>query len=319
MTLPISWANAHCATCDDAGNVYVLTSQSEEDWALTSLDASLRVRWRAPSPARWAYMASARKLELRAWSSSGALVIWVMGQPTAYVVSCVDGRTLGTIRGGDANVDLAGAESLAVDRDGSLVTVTRGVLRRHSIEGQPMPLWEGGAIAQLALSSEETPRGIFAFVGWDGATWVTTHAVKGMLWGENWDTIQPRWRRFDRRGQTLGWSDRYFLLYEADGAWADRAGHPFSVWTVAASYPRLVRYAQDLNSFEYWLVASSGPPVDPKEFDGEKVRTTREPSRVAGENVLALAPDGAIWAFGSMSRLRYFGPERNEIYVSPAG
>ena len=41
------------------------------------------------------------------------------------------------------------------------------------------------------------------------------------MWGENWDTILPRWRRFDRRGQTSVWSERYFLLYESEAAWVE--------------------------------------------------------------------------------------------------
>ncbi len=315
--MPFSWANIHAATCDDAGNVYVLSSQSESDWTLTSLDPARRVRWATPAPARWGYMESARKLALCAWSASGALVVWTKGQSIAQVVSCVDGRTLGTITGGDANVDLARAQSLAVDRDGSLVSVTAGILRRHTAEGRPMPLWEGNALTELALAPPSKANDVLAFVGWDGATWATTYAAKGMMWGENWDTILPRWRRFDRGGQTSVWSERYFLLYESEVAWADRAGHPFAAWIVAGAYPRVMRYTPDAKSFEYWLLSSAGPQVEQKQFDAELLRPTREPSYMREENVLALAPDGTIWAFGQMDQLRCFGPDGAPTYVSP--
>lgn len=314
MTLPIHWANAHAASCDDLGNVYLLTSESASDWSLTSLDPARNVRWHVPAPRAWDYMASARKLFLRAWSHEGALLIWTMGDASAHVLSCRDGSVRGTITGGDANVDLAGAQSLAIDRDGSLVSVVRGQLRRHTAEGQPMPLWEGTDTRTLALAPEEKADDVFAFVGWDGATWVTTYAVEGWFWGESWDTLGPRWRRFDRRGRTLAWSERYFLLYESEVAWADREGRPLAAWIVAGAYPRVMRYAADLKSFEYWLASAVGPALKPEQFDAERLRTTREPSMLQGENLLCMAPDGAMWAFGSLGAMRCFGPDGTLTY-----
>jgi hypothetical protein len=318
-SLPLSWANVHVATCDDAGNVYLLISDSATEYKLASLDRERRLRWKKPSPTHWPYM-EASHIQMSAWSEAGELVLWSRGRQSAHRISCRDGSVVGTLgAAGDGHVDLTRARSLAVDKDGSLLVVTAGVLRRYSSEGAPQPLWEGNPLTEVALAEPPKADHGFAFVGWDGATWVVTYRAKGVLWGENWDGISPRWRRYDRRGETLAWSAPYYLLYESTLGWADREGHPYAVWLISASFAHVMRYAKDVKSFEYWLASSAGPPLEPGTFDAATLRPTRPaPSALHGEHVLCVAPDGAIWAFGSLNLLRCFDPTGMPTFVSPA-
>jgi hypothetical protein len=319
-SLPLSWANVHTATCDDAGNVYLLTSQSESEWTLTSLDRERRLRWTTPAPARWGYMEDSAHIRISAWSEAGVLVLWTRGRSAAHLVACRDGSTAGKLgASGDGYVDLARASSVAVDRDGTLLVVTSGVLRRFSSAGAPMPLWEGSPLSEVALAEPKSAEHAFAFVGWDGATWVATYRAKGTLWGESWDSGLPRWRRYDRRGQTLAWSEPYFLLGESSAAWVDRNGHPYAQWLIGGSFAHLMRYAPDLKTFEYWLASRGGPPLEPGTFDASALRPSRPaPIAIGRENVLSVAPDGAIWAFGSLDHVRCFSPNGTPTFVSAA-
>ncbi len=279
------------------GTLYaVLELESTGEPALFALDAEGGVRWRKEIPA------SHRDDPRLSFMPSGHVVLWCAGARALFGIRGSDGVTeaeVGADRSVKGALDLRKASSLACDVDGTIVvglTESSGVrLVRYTAAGAPAPLWPGLAAptpwdpdAAPALLEDGGNRilgaqDVLCAVGFDGVLYVAGDQALAA---------------FDREG------NRRFVIVDAqlavtsDGptagkVFADRGGR---VFTFEAG-PTVRRY-EGGGRGERYLHA-----------DGAK-------GLLSDETVVAVGPDGTVWAGGADSVLRRFGPARTLEWAS---
>lgn len=311
---PIEWVNAHCATCDDAGNVYALVSDSEVDWRLVSWDPSFRLRWSRPAPISWTYSQAANALFLSAFSAQGMLALWTQGLRPVHLLDCRDGTLVRVLGGGDTSTpfSVADARSVCVDADGSIVVLAQGVLRRHLPDGRQVDLWPG--VTTHAIADEPHAQGCYATVGFDRGLFALSWESK-TLWWSSWRE-EPRLRRFGADGKVTIQGPELFLPTQYRTISADKHGVVYGRWDLSA-WSRVYRYQPTLDRFSLLVRSDTDAEATSATFDNDH-REATTPTCVIGAPKLAVAPDGDLWLLGPAGCAWRIGPDGAFVLVSTA-
>ncbi|WP_437692052.1 hypothetical protein [Sorangium sp. So ce176] len=170
------WDEPPLATVDAEGNLYCAARQlywvpvegdlpkQKGDNVLWSIDPSLNIRWLHRGRSRAAHLAL---------SPSGMLLVTDLGRSSRPWLSS---RTGLPVEGADGTVkeihcDLLRRDVLACDRDGTLLILQGGVLRRISPSGADVPAGPGGD-AGGALRAENLAGLTNIYCGPDGSTYL---------------------------------------------------------------------------------------------------------------------------------------------------
>ena len=318
---PVSWYDLSDVITDYTGNLYFATADDDDHFMLWSLGADYKTRWKVPG---LEYSEEDTRLSL---SQDGKLFMWDKNKHSLLIVSSKNGSTIKKVDGREATTEepvpfnLKGADSVAVDTDGTLLVLKDKYILRFTADGKRIATWGG-----TDIKAPEQRKGFFAKLFGGGEPEKITNDDD--RYPPDVDEMKNRPLRMDTEYTfvTRG-GDGYMYFMEstsssdASVAKYDRNGKKLWNSVIPLSY-KDSRPCIDKNGFVYILGKKDNKyylvRLNPNTMKWETIqKDITEGGKLYEVENLAVTPDGSrIYCLEYNNRMRVFDSNMNMIYIS---
>jgi len=293
---PPDWGEVLAATCDAAGNVYLLCTETARFGQLRALalDTELRTLWSRPG------LPMGKHQDRGITVTTDGVVVWTGDRVSAVKLAFDDGRELGRVggqqpRGADRHfMDLDGAVSMVADVDGTYLLMKERRLVRCGGDGNGVATWP----PRRGFFGKKHEK-LVAFGEDDGHD-----AMAPMI-----EKVPDHPTYIYRATIRVGWDQRVYLASSSHLACVERDGKV--KWRASLPEGWYVDYGADVHGQLYALSGKDLPGIwriSPDGRQGTLVVDGRSHETPLAESAMVVRPDGAILTFAERGQIRMFSP-----------
>jgi hypothetical protein len=318
---PVEWYYLSDVITDKDGNLYLATADDDEHFMLWSMAPDFKTRWKVPG---LEYSHEDTRLAV---SQDGKLYMWDKNKHSLLILSTKNGSTIKKIDGRQATAqepvpfNLKEADSLTVDKDGSLLVLKNKYILRFSADSKRIATWSG--IEEKVVKEK---KGFFSKLF--GSVEPEKPEEEEDRYPPDVDEMKNRPLKLDTEYTfvTLGWDGFIYFMEstsssDASVAKYNRNGKKLWYSIVPLAY-KDSRPCIDKNGFVYVLGKKDNKyylvRLNPAAMKWETLlKDINEGGNLNEVENLAVSPDGSrIYCLEYNNRMRVFDASMNMVYIS---
>ncbi|MCE1164158.1 MAG: hypothetical protein LWX07_02005 [Bacteroidetes bacterium] len=314
------WYHLSDVASDSEGNIYIAGADDEEEqFILFSISPQMKVRWQRQD-IKYEHEGAGITT-----TKDGKLLLWNKNKKSLNVYSCMDGKDLPGIKGADVSANdrypfnLKGCTSLISDSDGTLLAVVNNAFVRFYDDGSRAPVWTmvsqkgekpglfsrlfGGGDTEVEIPQSEASASYLKDTGNTPKTIVgefTTMSIgyDGYLYMLDKSSGDGVLAKYTREGKQL-WKALVPIGWKECKPCADRNGNVF-----------VIGKNDDNNTVNLLKFSEDGKKVELVAND------VVEGGILSDEELIAMSPDGTIFALRYYEVLKIIAPDMSLKYIS---
>jgi DNA-directed RNA polymerase subunit RPC12/RpoP len=307
------WYYLPDVAADNSGNIYVASAhEGREDFIVWSFGPDMKTRW-VRKDIKYDYDDTGITV-----TRDDKLLLWNKKKRSLHVLSCSDGSDVTIIKGIDATAEnpypfnLSGCDALLSDSDNTILAIINNTFVRFYNDGSRAPVWK-------TVSEKGEKPGFFSRLFGGGNSEIKVPSADSD-WAPCVKEIGDTPKRVDGDSTkiNLGYDNYIYMLdtSSSDGMLAKYSREGEQVWRklIPLESKECKPYA-DAKGFVYILGSDNDNKTKLIRFspDGKKVdvllNDVLDGGPLSVEELLAVSPDGTIYAFKFYNVLKVFSPD----------